>query len=53
MSTAKMTTAEAKRLIDMAKRALIAEIKFPSKGDTEEFDVVGDTKADIFTVSVF
>lgn len=53
MSTAQMTTAEARRLIEMAKRALIAEIRFPSKGATEELDVVGDTKADIFTVNIF
>ena len=53
MSTAQMTTAEARRLIEMAKRALIAEIRFPSKGATEELDVVGDMKADIFTVNIF
>ena len=53
MSTAQMTTAEARRLIEMAKRALIGEIRFPSKGATEELDVVGDTKADIFTVNIF
>lgn len=53
MSTAQMTTTEARRLIEMAKRALIAEIRFPSKGATEELDVVGETKADIFTVNIF
>lgn len=52
MSTAKMTTAEARRLIEMAKRELIAEIGFPSKG-AKELDAVGDTKGDVFTVNIF
>ncbi len=53
MSSAKMTTAEATKLIEMAKRALVAEINFPSRGTSKSFDVVGDTKADLFTVNIF
>ena len=53
MSSAKMTTAEATRLIEMAKRALIEEIDFPSRGTSKTFDVVGDTKSDLFTVNIF
>lgn len=53
MSSAKMTTAEATKLIEMAKRALVAEIDFPSRGASKTFDVVGDTKTDLFTINVF
>ena len=48
MSVSKLTNAEARRLLDMTKRSLIAELNFPTRGDEKEFDVVGDTKKDIF-----
>lgn len=53
MGSSKMTTAEAKKLIEMAKSALVAEIDFPSRGANQSFDVVGDTKTDLFTVNIF
>ena len=33
--------------------ALIEAIDFPDRGKKAEFDVVGDTKKDLFTVSIF
>ena len=50
MSVSKLTNAEARRLLDMTKRSLIAELNFPTRGDEKEFDVVGDTKKDIFAI---
>ena len=37
----------------MVKRSLIAEIEFPTRGKTVEFDVKGDTKRDIFSVNIY
>lgn len=53
MSTIKITNAEATRLIEMAKQALISEFYFPTKGTDKSFDVVGDSKADIFTINIY
>lgn len=53
MSSSKITTAEARRLIEMTKRSLVAEIRFPAMGKDEEFEVVGDTKSDRFLIKVF
>lgn len=53
MSAAKLTNAEAQRLLEMTKRSLIAEIEFPIKGKSVEFDVRGDTKKDIFSVNIY
>ena len=53
MSTTKLTTAEATRLIEMAKQALISEIYFPTKGTSKSFDVIGDTKSDLFTINIY
>lgn len=53
MSTTKLTTAEATRLIEMAKQALISEINFPTKGTSKSFDVIGDTKSDLFTINIY
>lgn len=53
MSAEKLTTAEARRLIEMTKRALIDKIRFPTRGTTEAFDVSGDTKSDLFTINIF
>lgn len=53
MSSNKLTDAEARQLIEMTKRSLINEINLPSRGKTQEFDVVGDTKKDLFTINIF
>lgn len=53
MSAPKLTNAEAHRLLDMAKRSLIAELNFPNRGDEKEFDVIGDSKKDIFAINIY
>lgn len=53
MRGSKLTQEEAELLLKMTKRSLIAEINFPQKGITEEFDVTGDTKTDIFAINIF
>ena len=53
MDATKLTQAEAQRLLEMVKRSLIAEIEFPTRGKTVEFDVKGDTKRDIFSVNIY
>ena len=53
MSTIKITQAEAERLLSMAKRSLVAKVEFPLPEKDEEFDLIGDTKKDIFAVNIF
>lgn len=53
MSNDKLTDAEAKKLLEMLKHSLIAEITFPSKGERREFDVIGDGKKDVFAISIY
>lgn len=53
MSDAKITTAEARRLLEMLKRSLIVELMLPTRGEKEEFDVIGDTNTDIFTICTY
>lgn len=53
MSTPKLTDAEARRLLEMAKRSLVAEIGFPTRGGEREFEVDGDTKKDKFIIGIF
>lgn len=48
-----MTQAEAERLLEMIKRSLISELSFPGCGEKREFDVIGDTKKDIFSVNIY
>ena len=53
MNAVKLTQDEAKRLLDMTKRSLIAEMNFPTRGKTKEFDVIGDTKKDVFSINIY
>lgn len=53
MSDTKLSQAEARALIEMVKHSLVAEISFPGRGKNLEFDVVGDTKQDTFTVNIY
>ena len=48
LSSNKLTDAEARQLLEMTKKSLVQEINFPTRGNEKEFDVVGDTKKDIF-----
>ncbi|QOV20541.1 hypothetical protein INP51_06250 [Blautia liquoris] len=49
----KLTQAEADKMLNMLKKTLLEEIEFPSKGKSIEFDVIGDTKKDIFTAKIY
>lgn len=51
--SAEITQEEAERLIKMVKQSLIDTIDFPSRGKTKEFDVIGDTKQDVFLISIY
>lgn len=53
MSSLKLTDAEARSLIEMAKRSLIEEFVFPTQGASIEFDVMGDSKKDEFTIKIY
>ena len=53
MGATKLTNAEATKLIEMVKKALIAEIDIPTRGGSKTFDVAGEAKTDLFTVSIF
>ena len=53
MASTKMTQVEADRMLKMLKCALISEINFPTRGESIEFSVVGDSKQDVFSVNIF
>lgn len=53
MSDTKLTQAEATALLEMVKRSLITEIDFPTRGNHVDFDVIGDTKQDIFAINIY
>lgn len=53
MSVEKLTQGDAQRILQMIKHSLINEINFPLRGSTQEFNVIGDTKADIFTINIY
>jgi hypothetical protein len=48
-----LTDDEAKKLIEMLKQSSKAAIAFPSSGKKKEFEVVGDSKRDVFIVNIF
>lgn len=49
----KLTQEEITELLNMLKKTLVDEINFPSKGESQEFDVVGDSKKDLFAVRIY
>jgi len=53
VSNVKLTEDEARKLIEMTKRSLITELNFPTCGKKKEFDVIGDTKQDLFSINIF
>ena len=53
MSDTKLTTDEARKLVEMIKRSLVTEVKFPDRGGKIKFDVIGDTKKDVFTIGIY
>lgn len=53
MSDTKLTDNEARKLLEMVKRSLVSEIKFPDRGGKIKFDVIGDTKKDLFSIDIY
>lgn len=53
MNGTKLSDAEARKLLEMTKRSLLKEMNLPTCGNSQEFDVVGETKKDVFTISIF
>ena len=53
VSDTKLTTDEARKLVEMIKRSLVTEVKFPDRGGKIKFDVIGDTKKDVFTIDIY
>lgn len=53
MSDTKLTNDEARKLLEMLKRSLVTEVKFPGRGGKMQFDAIGDTKRDIFTIDIY
>lgn len=52
MTNFQLTQDEANRLINMLKRAYDKYILFPGQGKSCEFDVIGDSNRDIFTIKI-
>ena len=48
-----LTQEEANRLIDMVKSSLIEQLVAPGRRERVEFDVQGESKKDLFSVSIF
>ena len=44
---------EADDLLNMIKRTLSESVEFPSKGNSLEFDLIGDTKKELFTAKIY
>lgn len=53
MSVATLTQAEAEKLLSMLKKTLQQQVSFPTKGEDVQFHVEGDTKRDLFVISLF
>ena len=53
MAIIKLSQEEADHLINMLKKSLVSEIEFPEKGNQTEFNVMGEKRADIFSVNIF
>ena len=53
MLSVTITNTEAKRLLEMVKYSLEDIVNFPSTCRTKQFDVVGEAKQDVFTVSIY
>lgn len=49
----KLTQEEAEQMLNMLKKTLTQSVNFPTKGTKIEFDLVGDTKKDLFTTKIY
>lgn len=53
MKAGLLSQAEADRLLEMIKSAVIRSVRFPTGGKREEFDVIGDSAKDVFVVLLY
>ena len=53
VSGGKITQAEAEKLIKMLKRTLSDTVYFPTRGKTKEFEVQGENKGHLFSISIY
>ena len=53
MNDKKLTEEEAQQLLTMLKVTLQEELIFPTKGKSEEFEVEGNLKKEVFAVKIF
>lgn len=53
MASIKISQDEAKKFLNMLKYSLELEINFPSEGKSEEFEVIGDNRRDVFAINIF
>ena len=52
MNDKKLTEEEAQQLLTMLKVTLQEELIFPTKGKSEEFEVEGNLKKELFAVKI-
>lgn len=48
-----LTQTEAIQLLQMLKSTLQDDVDYPDQGKSVEFDVMGDTKKDLFTIKIY
>lgn len=53
MDKGQLSQSEAARLLAMIKTSAVRSLRFPTFGETKEFEVVGDTKRDLFVVGLY
>lgn len=53
MNDKKLSEDEAKKLLTMVKVTLQEELTFPTRGKSEEFEVEGNLKKELFAVKIF
>ena len=49
----KLTREEVERLLKMLKKSVAGSIDFPEKGTATEFELIGDTKMDLFITKIY
>lgn len=49
----KLTQDEADELLNMLKKTMLDSINFPQMGKSIEFDVIGASKKDMFTIKIY
>lgn len=53
MPNNKLTQAEADKLLNMLKESLVSNINFPQKGESVEFELIGNNTKDLFISRIY